>query len=141
MKILFLFLLIASTAFAQSSARFTITRNIMAGGGTTASSQRAFQLGEHHRPAARCRARQRAVFPFKADFGFGHRPLCLGPPRWEPIFCCPSRANLEKTYTLQYVNALGSSWQNLPPITGNGNIITVTNSAAKAQRFYRLLEQ
>jgi hypothetical protein len=47
-----------------------------------------------------------------------------------------------KTYTVQYLNALGSSWQSLPPVAGNGCVITMTNGAAGvAQRFYRLQEQ
>src|ERR1035438_3186717 len=47
MKTLILFLLVSfsGTAFAQSSARFTITRGVIAGGGATFSSSARFQLG------------------------------------------------------------------------------------------------
>jgi arginine repressor len=63
------------------------------------------------------------------------------PARVGTNFLVSIQSELGKSYTLQYLDALGSSWQNLPTITGDGNVITVTNSAAKAQRFYRLLEQ
>src|ERR1035438_704799 len=36
---------ISEAAFAQSSSRFTITRGVIAGGGTTFSSSARFQLG------------------------------------------------------------------------------------------------
>jgi len=40
------------------------------------------------------------------------------------------------------MNALGSSWQNLTAVPGNGYVITVTNAALGVpQRFYRLIEQ
>ena len=47
-----------------------------------------------------------------------------------------------QTYTLQYMDALGTIWQTFSPIIGNGNVITVTNGGAGvAQRFYRLVEK
>jgi hypothetical protein len=46
-----------------------------------------------------------------------------------------------KTYSVQYLNAPGSSWQTLATVPGNGSVITVTNAALGAARFYRLVEQ
>ena len=66
----------------------------------------------------------------------------FGPAKVGTNFLVSIQSELGKTYTLQYENALGSGWQSLPPITGNGNVITVTNGAVGvAQRFYRLVEQ
>ena len=51
------------------------------------------------------------------------------------------QSELGKTYTVQYITAIGSSWQNLASVPGNGNVITVTNAAPGSIRFYRLVEQ
>jgi len=142
MKILFLFLLVSSTAFAQSSARFTITRNIIAGGGATASTSSRFQL-------ASTIAQPLAAVPSSTSFsiqgGFWIRPA--------PIFFAPTAVNgnfmvsiqseLGETYTVSYANSLSSpSWQTLTNITGNGSVITVTNSASGVtSRFFRLIQQ
>jgi hypothetical protein len=142
MKTLFLLMLISSTAFAQSSSRFTIARDVIAGGGTTFSSSARFQLGSTI-------AQPLAAVPGSARFsiqgGFWIQPA--------PIFFAPSAANgnftisiqteLGGSYTVSYVNSLSSpSWQTLTNITGNGLVITVTNFAPNAtQRFYRLSEQ
>ena len=140
MKILLLFLLVASTACAQSSARFSITRGVVAGGGTTVSSSARFQL-------ASTIAQPLAAVPSSARFsiqgGFWIRPA--------PIFFAPIKAGTNflvsiqsepgKTYTVQSMNALGSSWQTLATVPGTGNVITVTNAALGTQGFLRLVEQ
>ena len=141
MKILFLLLLVVSTAFAQSSARFTITRNIIAGGGTTFSTSSRFQLGSTiAQPLAAVPSSSR--FSIQGGFWIWPSPILFGPAKAGTNFLVSIQSELGKTYTLQYLNTLGSSWQSLPTITGNGNVITVTNSAANVtQRFYRLIEQ
>jgi hypothetical protein len=144
MKLVFLFLLVAASeaAFAQSSARFTITRGVIAGGGTTFSSSARFQL-------ASTIAQPLAAVPGSARFsiqgGFWIRPA--------PIFFAPTAVNGNflvsiqsepgEAYTVSYANSLSSpSWQTLTNITGNGSVIIVTNSAPGiTQRFYRLIEQ
>ncbi|MGO8764399.1 MAG: hypothetical protein ACLQSR_04595 [Limisphaerales bacterium] len=142
MKHFLLLLLISSTAFAQSSARFDITRSVVAGGGTTFSSSARFQL-------ASTIAQPLAAIPSSARFsiqgGFWIRPA--------PIFFAPTAVNgnfmisiqseLGESYTVSYANFLTSpSWQTLTNITGNGSVITVTNSApGVTQRFYRLVQQ
>jgi hypothetical protein len=44
---------------------------------------------------------------------------------------------------MQYVKSLSAlNWQNLISVTGNGSVMTVTNSAlGVANRFYRLVQQ
>lgn len=69
-------------------------------------------------------------------------PILFGPAVAGTNFLVSIQSELGKTYTLQYMSALGASWQSLPPITGNGSVITVTNGGAGGgQRFYRLNEQ
>jgi hypothetical protein len=141
MKTLFLLLFVSSTAFAQSSARFTITRNIIAGGGATTNSSPRFQLaGTVGQPLAAVPSSAR--FSIQGGFWIRPSPILFGPRRVGTNFLVSIQSELGETYNLQYLNALGSSWQTLPPITGNGNVITVTNGAVGvAQRFYRLVQQ
>jgi hypothetical protein len=141
MKILFLLLLAASTAFAQSSSRFAITRSVMAGGGTTVSSSSRFQLASTvGQPLAAVPSSSR--FSIQGGFWIWPSPILFGPASVGTNFLVSIQTEPGKNYTLQYMNTLGSSWQSLPPITGNGNVITVTNGAAGvSQRFYRLVEQ
>ena len=143
MKTFFLLLLLASTAFAQSSARFTITRNIVAGGGATASTSARFQMASTiAQPLAATPSSAR--FSIQGGFWIRPSPILFGPARAGTNFLVSIQSELGQTYTLQYLNALGSggSWQNLPAITGNGNAITVTNGTVGVpQRFFRLVEQ
>jgi hypothetical protein len=141
MKIIVLLLLVASTAFAQSSSRFTITRNIIAGGGTTASTSARFQLASTiTQPLAAVPGSSR--FSIQGGFWIWPSPILFGPAKVGTNFLVSIQTEPGKPYTLQYLNALGSSWQNLTTVTGNGNIITVTNGAVGVtQRFYRLIEQ
>jgi hypothetical protein len=69
-------------------------------------------------------------------------PIFFAPTEVGTNFLVSIQSELGKTYTVQYLNALGSTWQNLTTVAGTGNIITVTNSALGIpQRFYRLVEQ
>ena len=141
MKILFLFLLVSSTVFAQSSARFTITRSVIAGGGTTFSTSSRFQLGSTiAQPLAAVPSSAR--FSIQGGFWIQPVPIFFAPTEVGTNFLVSIQSELGKTYTVQYLNALGSTWQNLTTVAGTGNIITVTNSALGIpQRFYRLVEQ
>ena len=136
-----LFLSAHAMSFAQSSTRFAITRNIVAGGGTTASTSARFQLASTiAQPLAATPSSDR--FSIQGGFWIVPAPILFGPTATGTNFLVSIQSELGKTYTLQYMNALGSSWQSLPTITGNGNVITVTNGGAGvAQRFYRLVEQ
>ena|SRR5208282_4658099 len=142
MKILFLLLLVASTAFAQSSARFTITRSVIAGGGTTASTSARFQLASTiAQPLAAVPSSTR--FSIQGGFWIQPAPIIFAPAKTGNNFIVSIQTELGETYTLQYVDSLSTlNWQNLPSISGNGGVETVTNSAPNVtQRFYRLNQQ
>jgi hypothetical protein len=140
MKILFLLLLVSSTAFAQSSARYTITRSVIAGGGTTFSSSARFQLGSTiAQPLAAVPSSTR--FSIQGGFWIWPAPIFFAPTKVGTNFMVSIQSEPGKTYSVQYLNALGSSWQTLATVPGNGSVITVTNAALGAARFYRLVEQ
>lgn len=142
MKRLFiLFLFLSGTAFAQSSARFTITRNIVAGGGTTASTSARFQLASTiGQPLAAVPSSAR--FSIQGGFWIVPAPILFGPAKGGTNFLVSIQSELGKTYTVQYMTALGGTWQSLAPLAGTGNVLTVTNGGAGvSQRFYRLVEQ
>jgi hypothetical protein len=135
-----LFVAVSATTFAQSSARFTITRSVIAGGGTTFSGSSRFQLGSTiAQPLAA--APRSARFLIQGGFWIVPAPILFGPTTMGTNFLVSIQSELGKTYTLQFMNALGSSWQSLSPITGTGGIITVTNGGAGVgQRFFRLVQ-
>jgi hypothetical protein len=143
MKLFILFLLvsISGTTFAQSSSRFTITRSVVAGGGTTFSSSARFQLGSTiAQPLAAVPSSAR--FSIQGGFWIQSAPIFFAPTQVGTNFLVSIQSELGQTYTVQYLNALGSTWQNLTTVPGNGNIITVTNAALGIpQRFYRLTQQ
>ena len=143
MKIFHLLLLLSfsATAFAQSGSRFTIARSVMAGGGATFSAGSRFQLGSTiAQPLAAVPASAR--FSIQGGFWIWPAPVLFAPARAGTNFMVSIQTEPGKTYTVQYMNALGSSWQNLTNVAGNGNVMTVTNPAANTgQRFYRLIEQ
>jgi len=144
MKIFHLLLLlsISTTAFAQSSSRFTITRSVIAGGGTTFSASSRFQLGSTiAQPLAAVPSSRR--FSIQGGFWIWPSPILFAPTKVGNNFIVSIQTEPGKTYTVQYVDSLSAlNWQNLPSITGDGTVKTVTNSAPNvAQRFYRLYEQ
>ncbi len=139
MKTLLILLLLSGTALAQSSARFTITRNSVAGGGATASSGHYQLAGTVAQPLAAVPGS--AHYSIQGGFWIVPAPILFGPQAVGTNFFISIQSELGKTYTLQYLDALGTGWQSLPPLAGTGGIITVTNGGAGvAQRFYRLLE-
>jgi len=129
-------------AQAQSSARFTIMRGVIAGGGTTFSSSARFQLGSTiAQPLAAVPSSAR--FSIQGGFWIRPAPIFFAPAAVNGNFLVSIQSELGENYTLSYANSLSNpSWQTLTNITGNGSVITVTNSAPDvAQRFYRLIEQ
>jgi hypothetical protein len=144
MKALLLFLLtcLAETAFAQGSARFTIIRGVIAGGGTTFSSSPRFQLGGTiAQPLAAVPSSAR--FSIQGGFWIWPSPTFFAPTGTGDNFVISFQTNPGNTYTVQYTDTLDPpNWQSLPSIAGNGAVEWVTNSAPGiAQRFYRLIEQ
>jgi len=133
---------ISSMTFAQSSARFTVTRSVIADGGTTFSSSARFQLGGTvAQPLAAVPSSAR--FSIQGGFWIRPAPIVFAPGKVGTNFVFSFQTEAGKTYMPQYVDSLSSlSWQNLPSVTGDGSVKTVTNSAPNvAQRYYRLVEQ
>ena len=134
-------LLCVNAALAQSSARYTITRSVTAGGGTTISSSARFALASTvAQPLAAVPSSAR--FSIQGGFWIRPSPILFGPKKVGTNYLLYIQSEFGKTYNLQYLNLIGNNWQTLPPVAGNGNIITVTNGGAGVgQRFYRLVEQ
>jgi hypothetical protein len=119
MKISFLLLLISSTAFPQSSARFTITRSVIAGGGTTFSSSARFQLGSTiAQPLAAVPSSAR--FSIQGGFWIRPAPIFFAPTAVNGSFMVSIQSEPGENYIVSYANSLSSpSWQTLTNITGN----------------------
>jgi hypothetical protein len=142
MKLLFLLLFVSSTAFAQSSAQFTIARGVIADGGTTFSTSSRFQLGSTiAQPLAAVPSSAR--FSIQGGFWIQPAPIFFAPKAQNGNFMVSIQSELGQAYTVSYANSLSSpNWQTLTNITGNGSVITVTNSAAgSSQQFFRLIQQ
>jgi hypothetical protein len=140
MKILFLLLLAGSTAFAQSSAHYAITRSVVADGGAALNGTSRFQLtGTVAQPLAATPAGTR--FSIQGGFWIRPAPIFFAPIKAGTNFLVSIQSEPGKTYTVQSMNALGSSWQTLATVPGTGNVITVTNAALGTQGFLRLVEQ
>jgi hypothetical protein len=144
MRILLLLSLmcLSETAFAQSGARFTITRSVMAGGGTTFSSGARFQLsGTIAQPLAA--APTNSEFSIQGGFWIWPTPTFFAPAKAGDNFIVSFQTNPGNNYTVQYTDTLSPpNWQSLPTVAGNGAVEWVTNSApGVARRFYRLIEQ
>jgi hypothetical protein len=142
MKPLLILLLVcvSGASYAQSSPRFSITRSIVAGGGATNSSARFQLTGTVAQPLAAVPSSAR--FSIQGGFWIRPAPIFFAPTKQGTNFLVSIQSEPGKTYTVQYLNALGSGWQNLSNILGDGSIITVSNAAAgSSQKFYRLIEQ
>jgi hypothetical protein len=144
MRILLLLSLIclSGTAFAQSSARFTITRGVIGGGGATFSSSARFQLGSTiAQPLAAVPAGAR--FSIQGGFWIWPSPTFFAPAKTGDNFIVSFQTNPGNNYTVQYTDTLSPpNWQSLPTVAGSGAVESVTNSApGVAHRFYRLIEQ
>jgi hypothetical protein len=71
-------------------------------------------------------------------------PQVLSNPHWQNgVFTVSVPTQTGKRYQLQYLTGLsGSAWTSLPPVTGTGSNLTLTDTSAPAtQRFYRVSEQ
>ena len=96
MKILFLLLLasFSGTAIAQSSARFTITRSVVADGGTTFSTSSRFQLGSTiAQPLAAVPGSSR--FSIQGGYWIWPAPILFGPAKvgsYETLSLCYIKA-------------------------------------------------
>ncbi len=144
MRILLLLSLVcfSGMASAQSSARFIITRGVIAGGGTTFSSSARFQLGSTiAQPVAAVPGSVR--FSIQGGFWIWPSPTFFAPTKTGDNFIVSFQTNPGNTYTVQYTDTLApQNWQNLPSVAGNGAVESVTNYAPGiVQRFYRLIEQ
>jgi hypothetical protein len=129
-------------ALAQSSGRFTMTRSVVAGGGTTFSSSTRFQLGSTiAQPLAAVPSGTR--FSIQGGFWIWPAPIIFAPVKVGSNFILSFQTELGETYTAQYADSLASlNWQSLPRMAGNGSVESVTNSApGAAQQFFRLLQQ
>jgi hypothetical protein len=137
-------ILALASASAQSSARFTITRSVVAGGGTAFSSSSRFQLGLGSpiaQPLAAVPSSSR--FSIQGGFWIWPSPTFFAPTQVGNNFIVSFQTSPGNTYTVQYTDTLAPpSWQDLPSVAGNGALESVTNSApGVGQRYYRLLEQ
>lgn len=145
MKTTFLFGLLAVlsvAAFAQTSSRFEINRSVVAGGGTTFSSSARFQLGSTiAQPLAALPSSAR--YSIQGGFWIWPSPIIFAPKKTGNNFMLSLQTEPGKTYLVQYVDSISAlNWQNLPSISGDGTVKTVTNSAPGInQRFYRLVEK
>ena len=144
MRILSLFLIVSfsGTAFAQSSSRFTITRSVVAGGGSTFSTSSRFQLGSTiAQPLAAVPSGAR--FSIQGGFWIWPAPIIFAPAKVGNNFLLSFQTEPGKTYVPRYVDSLTTqNWQSLIPIGGDGAVKIITNAApGVTQRFYRLIEQ
>jgi hypothetical protein len=81
-------------------------------------------------------------FSIQGGFWIWPAPIIFAPAKVGNDFVFSLQTVPGKTYTVQYLNDLGTTWQALTNVSGTGTAITVTNSApGVAQRFYRVLEQ
>ena len=129
-------------AVGQSSSRFAITRGVVASGGTTFSSSARFQLGSTiAQPLAAVPSSTR--FSIQGGFWIHPAPIFFAPTKIGTNFVISIQTELGTAYTVSYASSLSSpSWLTLTNLTGNGGIMTVTNSTTGvAQRFFRLMGQ
>lgn len=137
-----LLVFLSAGAFAQSSARFDITRSVIAGGGTTFSSSARFQLGSTiAQPLAAVPSSVR--FSIQGGFWIWPAPIIYTATKVGTNFVFSFQADLGQPYMVQFVNSLSApAWQTLTTVTGNGGVETVTNPASGSTAgFFRLLEK
>src|SRR5258707_7291362 len=117
---LFLLVSFSTSVFAQSSARFTIARGVIAGGGTIFSSSARFQLGSTiAQPLAAVPASAR--FSIQGGFWIRPAPILFAPAAFNGNFVISIQSELGGGYTVSYADSLSNpSWQTLTNITGNG---------------------
>ena len=134
---------VGTSVFAQSSRRFTLVRNVVASGGATFSTSSRFQLGSTVGQSLAA-APSSSRFSIQGGFWIWPAPNIFAPTKVGDNFVLSFQTEPGKTYTPQYVDSLATlmNWQSLTPISGDGTVKTITNSApGVTQRFYRLIEQ
>jgi hypothetical protein len=130
------------SGLGQSSSRFLIARNVVAGGGATFSTSSRFQLGSTiGQPLAAVPGSER--FAVQGGFWIWPAPILLAPTKSGNDFVISFSTEPGKAYAVQYADSLEiPNWQSLAPVIGDGSVKSVTNSAAGVrQRFFRLWEQ
>jgi Regulator of chromosome condensation (RCC1) repeat len=68
----------------------------------------------------------------------------LSGPTWKDgTFSVSAPTQAGKSYALEYKNSFSDTgWTPLPPVTGNGGLVTLTDPSAQgAARFYRVVQQ
>lgn len=107
MKTIILLLLAGSTAFAQSSSRFSITRNIVAGGGSTTNNSPQFALDSTvGQPLAAVPSSAR--FSIQGGFWIRPAPVFFAPVAANGNFLVAIQSELGKTYVVSFANSLTS---------------------------------
>ncbi len=130
-----------ASGLAQSSSRFTITRSVIAGGGTTFSSSARFQLGSTiAQPLAAVPSSAR--FSIQGGFWIWPAPIIFAPTKVGNNFILSFQTQPGETYTVQYSDTLAPpSWLSLPSVAGNGSVESATNFApGVAKQYYRLIQ-
>ncbi len=142
MKVLCMLWLSYATAFAQSSSRFAITRNVVGCGGATFSTSSRFQLGSTVAQALAA-SPSSSRFSIQGGFWIWPAPVVFAPAKVGNDFVFSFQTEPGKTYRVCYTDSLSSpSWQYLPNIIGDGTVKAVTDSAPGArQRFYRVVDR
>jgi hypothetical protein len=126
----------------NGSARFAITRSVVAGGGATFSSSAWFQLGGTvAQPLAAMPSSAR--FSIQGGFWIWPAPVIYAAAQCGTHFVFSFQSDLGRTYTVQCADSLPApNWQTLATVCGNGGVNTVTDSAAgSSPQFFRLMEQ
>jgi len=142
----FLFLVLLSLALAaraqQSGSRFTITRDVVAGGGTL-SSNVTFSLGSTVGEPIPSSMNTNNEFTIRSGFWVRPAPYILAPRPVGASFVFSLETEPGEVYFAQFSSSLDSAlWQNFATITGNGAIGAATNSASGATvQFYRIVQQ
>lgn len=141
----FLFLVVlslAAPAFAQSSARFTITRNVIAGGGNLCTSA-TFRVGGTIGEPVPSSTNTNEEFTVRSGFWIQPASYVFAPRTSGQNFLFSFETEPGQIYLAQFTDSLGApDWHNLLTIGGDGTVKTATNSAPNTDlRFYRLVEQ
>ncbi|HEV2393296.1 MAG TPA: hypothetical protein VG146_13155 [Verrucomicrobiae bacterium] len=126
----------------QSSARFAITRSVIASGGATLSASARFQLASTvGQPLASVPASAR--FSVQGGYFIQAAPILFPPAIIGTNLIFSFQTESGEVYIPQYRASLTTGgWQNLSPGVSDGTVKTTTNSlAGSAQMFFRLLER
>ena len=127
---------------AQSSSRFAISRNVVAGGGATFSSTSRFELGSTiAQPLAAVPVGSR--FSIQGGFWIWPAPSMSLRVEMGTNIIISFRTEPGRRYTLGHADSITvPSWQTLASVLGDGTTKSVTDaSPRRKQRYYRLMEE